>query len=887
MASDEGGVMSKAARYAHSQSRRLDEDVEAFKHIDGLKTGPSSNAQGPSETNEIDASHEHEGIDNLQSHPGKPTLEKSWEVFMKEVSSLDDGLVSGWKEDIDTLLVFAGLFSAVVTAFIVESYQWLEEAPKNTTVALLRQISQQLDNAMMISPTQNFEASPSVIRINVLWFLSLIIALVDALFALLCKQWLREHRQQTHTRTPSEALALRWLRKQSLKKWHVHTILASLPILLEVAVFLFLAGLLELLRDRHELLFAIAMVVAGLVALFYLGATMIPSVDIIRQVLQVTPDIRNFRLDPREVSSSPVKFIMNLPPMEYICPYKSPQAWATFQAIKIVCSLPGFVRVCYFLCNKQYLPSSERPAYKSSTWAFRDTMNNLTNWSAIDLETLQRHNVANFTPPFYELNAFRWLVAEFRDSPTMIPHLQNILKTMPPHLVMPAVLDQWLFLPHRDWTTDDIDAVLPHVIGKMEGSIRYRRETFLGPRRETTLFNRLLHFTHRSYIVHALHKSAPKEFRSLGFPAHNLDRMCVDDPIPSDLGAALSTVLIPEVGKSVSTDIEQWRTLMHELASYIIASSPNYALHIPTAATTSPFVGSSPGLDFLSKMHIKVLETQKTSRHYMSPEDDVIWIKAMDIVRRVHSLPEDHFKPLPDYFPMSLPKLEETLGGLLLEAARSQDSEYLASFSRHWADADQWQKRKLVKILSNHILQVANKASKPIYSLNTSVSPLVSSPSGLQLIAFVNDRLGQERVIYEILHRENQIAWQNTIKRAQMARPDLPTDYFRPIFHRGIGPVTSGDHDHHSQQAMNLSTLGHNTGNMDHHHQTGTSGSSNLTPSPEPPGDPKAPMVGVGNADEDEAITMRPLVVTSGEIEGNHVPIKLKEMGGPGADEKV
>ncbi|KAF9257480.1 hypothetical protein L218DRAFT_879369, partial [Marasmius fiardii PR-910] len=43
----------------------------------------------------------------------------------------------GYKEDIVTLLVFGGLFSAVVTPFTIESYQWLQEDPADTSAALL------------------------------------------------------------------------------------------------------------------------------------------------------------------------------------------------------------------------------------------------------------------------------------------------------------------------------------------------------------------------------------------------------------------------------------------------------------------------------------------------------------------------------------------------------------------------------------------------------------------------------------------------------------------------------------------------------------------------------------------------------------------------------
>ncbi|EEB98162.1 hypothetical protein MPER_02379 [Moniliophthora perniciosa FA553] len=120
-------------------------------------------------------------------------------------------MVKGWRDDIDTLLVFAGLFSAVVTAFVIESYKWLDKDPADTTVTLLTQlISVQVNGSQSVSfePTQ-FKPDASSIRINVFWFLSLILSLTSALFGLLCKQWVREHQRDTTTRTPGEALALR------------------------------------------------------------------------------------------------------------------------------------------------------------------------------------------------------------------------------------------------------------------------------------------------------------------------------------------------------------------------------------------------------------------------------------------------------------------------------------------------------------------------------------------------------------------------------------------------------------------------------------------------------------------------------------------------------
>ncbi|ESK84095.1 hypothetical protein Moror_11437 [Moniliophthora roreri MCA 2997] len=192
----------------------------------------------------------------------KPTRTESWERMLKEVSRHDEDMVKGWRDDIDTLLVFAGLFSAVVTAFVIESYQWLVEDPADTTVTLLTHlISVQVNGsqATPFEPTQ-FKADASSIRINVFWFLSLILSLTSALFGLLCKQWVREHQRDTTTRTPGEALALRQLRRDSFEKWGVSSFLSALPILLEVALLFFFVGVLDLLWNRHHVPFAVCFV---------------------------------------------------------------------------------------------------------------------------------------------------------------------------------------------------------------------------------------------------------------------------------------------------------------------------------------------------------------------------------------------------------------------------------------------------------------------------------------------------------------------------------------------------------------------------------------------------------------------------------------------------
>ncbi|KAK1218723.1 hypothetical protein PQX77_018622, partial [Marasmius sp. AFHP31] len=263
------------------------------------------------------------GVDAQISVDGQaiktPILEASWEAIEKEISTLEEGWMGGWKDDIDTLLVFAGLFSAVVTAFTIESYRWLEEEPEDTTVALLRQISQQMNSSAAPSLLPPFKASTSAVRINVLWFLSLAIALADALCGLLCKQWIRELRRPIRKHSSAHAAAAILLRDSTLRVWHVKLVVSCLPVLLELALFLFFAGLLDLLHTRHPAPFAAVIIVAIAAGLFYLVTTVMPTIDVIGKI---------FRLAPNVDSRLPeVDNIMTVPVMEDTCPYKSPQAW--------------------------------------------------------------------------------------------------------------------------------------------------------------------------------------------------------------------------------------------------------------------------------------------------------------------------------------------------------------------------------------------------------------------------------------------------------------------------------------------------------------------------------------------------------------------------------
>ncbi|EIW54285.1 uncharacterized protein TRAVEDRAFT_86305, partial [Trametes versicolor FP-101664 SS1] len=69
---------------------------------------------------------------------------EAWTSAARMVEMYSEEMIKRWKEEIDTYLVFAGLFSAVLTTFNVQSYLLLQPAAPDPSIAVLQQISSQL-----------------------------------------------------------------------------------------------------------------------------------------------------------------------------------------------------------------------------------------------------------------------------------------------------------------------------------------------------------------------------------------------------------------------------------------------------------------------------------------------------------------------------------------------------------------------------------------------------------------------------------------------------------------------------------------------------------------------------------------------------------------------
>ncbi|KAJ6544173.1 hypothetical protein B0H19DRAFT_1034526 [Mycena capillaripes] len=192
---------------------------------------------------------------------------KLWALYVSEAAKYDKALVESWKSDMEGMLIFAGLFSASLTAFIIESYKTLRPDSGDSTVQLLTQISLQLAAAANGStfhapaPT-HFRPPTTSLVCNALWFISLGLSLTCALIATLLEQWARDflHRAEMRSAPVIRARIFSYL-YYGLKRFNMHTVVDIIPLLLHTSLLFFYAGLITFLLPIN---LAIAAVVASL-----------------------------------------------------------------------------------------------------------------------------------------------------------------------------------------------------------------------------------------------------------------------------------------------------------------------------------------------------------------------------------------------------------------------------------------------------------------------------------------------------------------------------------------------------------------------------------------------------------------------------------------------
>ena len=150
----------------------------------------------------------------------------------------------------------------------------------------------------------NFTPNAYDVQINVLYFISLTLALSVSSVCILGKQWIREYQRDLSV-SPCDAARVRQMRFDSLQRWKVPQIMAALPVILLIALILFFAGLLVQLWNVSDRTTAAAvLVIVALTVLLVIVTTVVPAWVSLRHDHSV------------------------------FAPFRSPQAWIVFYIVR-------------------------------------------------------------------------------------------------------------------------------------------------------------------------------------------------------------------------------------------------------------------------------------------------------------------------------------------------------------------------------------------------------------------------------------------------------------------------------------------------------------------------------------------------------------------------
>ncbi|PVF96674.1 hypothetical protein CPB86DRAFT_497515 [Serendipita vermifera] len=184
-----------------------------------------------------------------------PNESSIWEVYINEAVVIDNELVKDWTSSLNFLLVFAAIFSSVLSAFIIESKQMLEQNPTAVMVdAFIFFINNTANGTHTPYSPASFSPPPFAVSVNCLFFASLSASIVAALASVVALQWVAEYDAAASRSgsTPEDRVKRRQFRYGGMKKWKMGEIIASLPILLYFSLVLFFMGLALWMWNIHS-----------------------------------------------------------------------------------------------------------------------------------------------------------------------------------------------------------------------------------------------------------------------------------------------------------------------------------------------------------------------------------------------------------------------------------------------------------------------------------------------------------------------------------------------------------------------------------------------------------------------------------------------------------
>ncbi|KAG8723576.1 hypothetical protein FRC09_002722 [Ceratobasidium sp. 395] len=207
-----------------------------------------------------------------------------WKTYVREADIRDKEMIDGR----NGTAVFAALFSAISTAFIIESLGDLKPDLTDESAQTLLFMSQTLtaiaNNQPAPSPPadtsgqRTFSPSRSAVVVNVLWLLSLSLSVAVSLVAMLAKGWCYNF-MSGRSGPIYEQARKRQEKWNGMERWKMTELLVYLPVAMHLALLLFAVGLCVYLWDINVGVAVPVVVITVLATVVYAFATVLPLFD--------------------------------------------------------------------------------------------------------------------------------------------------------------------------------------------------------------------------------------------------------------------------------------------------------------------------------------------------------------------------------------------------------------------------------------------------------------------------------------------------------------------------------------------------------------------------------------------------------------------------------
>lgn len=182
---------------------------------------------------------------------------KIWSIYLAEADKQDEDITTFWRGEADSILVFTGLFSGIISAFL--------------------SLSLPLINLQSGQPSASGFMYTSAYVACVLWLFSLVLSLTAALYATLFQQWSRRYLELTQRRVaPHRRARIRGYMFGGISKFKMSLAVKIMPVLLHLSIFFFIAGLVVFVMGIGLIAGGCVLAFASVFAFGYIALTVLP-----------------------------------------------------------------------------------------------------------------------------------------------------------------------------------------------------------------------------------------------------------------------------------------------------------------------------------------------------------------------------------------------------------------------------------------------------------------------------------------------------------------------------------------------------------------------------------------------------------------------------------